>query len=58
MKKSIFWYLTLCALLIIASVNGWNVWYRIAVGANALVVLLDAVRKTRALVKGTKEAKQ
>lgn len=58
MKNSIFWYLTLCALLIIASVNGWNVWYRIAVGANALVVLLDVARKTRAHVKGAKEANQ
>ena len=52
MKKSFFWYLTLCALLIIASVNGWSVWYRIAIGANALVVLLDVVRKIRALSKG------
>lgn len=58
MKNSIFWYLTLCALLVIASVNGWSIWYRIAVGANAVVVLLDVVRKTRAHFKGTKEANQ
>lgn len=58
MKNSFFWYLTLCALLIIASVNGWNVWYRIAIGANALVVLLDVVRKTRARVKSSEEVNQ
>ena len=44
MKNSNFWFITLCALLVIASVNGWNLPLRIAVVANALVVLLDVAR--------------
>ena len=45
MKKSFFWYLTLCALLIQASVNGWDVFLGIAVVSNTVVVLMDVVRK-------------
>lgn len=51
MKKSIFWYLTLCAFLVIAGVNGWSAWLRVAVIANAIVVLLDVVRRVREIVK-------
>ena len=49
MKKSFFWYLTLCALLIIASVNGWDVFLGIAVVSNAIVVLMDIARKIHRL---------
>lgn len=45
MKKSIFWYLTLCALLISASVNGWDVFLGIAVMSNAILVIMDVVEK-------------
>lgn len=41
MKKSNFWFLTLCALLVIASVNGWSLPLRVAVAANAVVVLME-----------------
>ena len=51
MKKSNFWFLTLCALLIIAGVNGWSVPLRIAVAANALVVLIDVARRVWPLIK-------
>ena len=47
MKKSIFWYLTLCTLLISASVNGWDVFLGIAVVSNAILVLMDIVEKLR-----------
>ena len=47
MKKSIFWYLTLCALLISASVNGWDVFLGIAVVSNAILVVMDIVEKIR-----------
>ena len=47
MKKSIFWYLTLCALLISASVNGWDVFLGIAVVSNAILVVMDVVEKIR-----------
>ena len=52
MKNSDFWFITLCALLVIGSVTGWNIPLRIAVMANALVVLLDVVKKIKVLKKG------
>ena len=52
MKKSNFWFLTLCTLLVIAGVNGWNLPLSIAVAANALVVLLDVVKQIKTLKKG------
>lgn len=45
MKKSNFWFLTLCVLLVIAGVNGWSIPLRVAVVANAVVVLMEVVRK-------------
>ena len=48
MKYSIFWYISLCALLTIATVSGWNVWYSIAVAVNAILVLFDVVKRVRA----------
>lgn len=45
MKNSNFWYFTLCALLVTASVDGWNTPLSIAATANALVVLLDVAKK-------------
>ena len=55
MKKSNFWFLTLCALLIIASVNGWSIPLRIAVASNALVVLIDVARRVWPLRKHSEE---
>lgn len=55
MKNSGFWFLTLCALLVIAGVYGWSIPLRIAAVANALVVLMDVVRSARALYKNSKE---
>jgi hypothetical protein len=46
-KKSIFWYLTLCTLLISASVNGWDVFLGIAVVSNAILVIMGIVEKIR-----------
>ena len=42
-KKATFWVITLCALLVIAGVNGWSLPLRIAVAANAVVVILEVV---------------
>ncbi len=58
MEKSSFWFLTLCALLVIAGVNGWSIPLRIAAVANALVVLMDVVRSAKALFKNSKVGKQ
>ena len=55
MKNSNFWFLTLCALLVIAGVNGWSIPLRIAAVANALVVLIDVVRSAKVLFKEHKE---
>lgn len=52
MKKLNFWFLTLCALLAIASVNGWSLPLRIAVAANAAVVLLEVARKIHSFKTG------
>ena len=52
MKKSNFWYITLCALLIIASVNGWDVFLGIAVVSNAILVIMDIIRKIHTFKKG------
>jgi hypothetical protein len=48
-KKSNFWFLTLCALLVIGSVNGWDVFLGIAVGSNAIVVLMEVVGRIHGL---------
>jgi len=54
-KNSSFWFLTLCALLAIASVNGWNPYLSIAAIANALVVLMDVTRSAWKLFKNSEE---
>lgn len=46
-----FWTLTLCALLLIASATGWSVSLRVAVIANAAVVLIEVARDAVALYK-------
>ena len=58
MKNSSFWFITLCALLVIAGVNGWSIPLRIAAVANALVVLMDVARSAKALYKNSKEENQ
>lgn len=54
MVKNNFWLLTLCALLLIASATGWNLQIRVAVAANAVVVLLDVARGAVALYKSNR----
>lgn len=49
MVKNDFWLLTLCALLLIASATGWSLPIRVAVAANAVVVIAEVVRDARAL---------
>lgn len=50
MVKNNFWLLTLCTLLLIAGATGWSLPIRVAVAANAVVVIAEVVRGTRALV--------
>ena len=39
-----FWFVTLCALLIAASVLGMSLPLRVAIGANAVLILVFIVR--------------
>ena len=56
MNSKNFWFITLCALLIISSYIGLNVFMRIAIGANAVVILADVIMDIRRLRNGN-EAK-
>ena len=38
-----FWFVTLCALLIAASAFGLSLPLRVAIGANAVLILADVV---------------
>ena len=51
MKKTNFWTLTLCTLLLIAIATGWSLSLRVAVAANAVVVLIEVARDAVALYK-------
>lgn len=55
MKKIDFWFLTLCALLVIAGAYGWSLPLRIAAVSNAAVVLMGVVRSSWALFKNSEE---
>ena len=51
MKNNNFWFISLITLLIIGNSTGWSIYSRIAVAANALVVLLDVVKSATELYK-------
>ncbi len=40
-----FWFISLIVLVVIAVNIGWNIYMRVAVAANAVVVLYSVVRK-------------
>ncbi len=51
-KNNNFWFFTLCLLLVLTSINGWNIYMRIAVVLNAIVVLLSVILKIRSFTNG------
>lgn len=56
-NKNDFWFYSLCVLLIIACANGWNIFMRIAVTVNAVLVLMSSILKIRSFSNGrSKEA--
>lgn len=57
MVKKNFWFITLCALLVISANVGLNVFLRIALFANAVVILIDVVERLRGLRNGSREKK-
>lgn len=52
-----FWFISLCALLVISARVGLDIYMRIAIAANAVVVLADVARQVWRFVNGNKEAK-
>ena len=52
-----FWMISLCALLIIASVIGWNIPIRIAVGANAVLILINVIYNLKGYINQQKSYK-
>lgn len=58
MKNNNFWFISLIALLIIGNSTGWSIYSRIAVAANAMVVLLEVVQTAMHLYKSRKESRE
>ncbi len=50
--KENFWFFSLCALWIMAANTGYNIWTRIALGANAVIVLLGVIQRVRGYYHG------
>lgn len=47
MAKNNFWFISLCVLLLISVCTGLNVYLRIAIGLNAVVILLDIIKRIK-----------
>jgi len=56
MLKKNFWFLTLCVFLLISVNMGLNIPLRVAIAANAVVILIDVAREARRLKNGGNEA--
>ena len=52
MNKNDFWFFTLVAFFTIAVVFGWNIWLKIVVIANSILVLFQVVCQ---IYKGVKK---
>lgn len=52
MRKNDFWVISLIALMVISAVVGLNLPLRIALTANAVVVLIDIVNRIRRIKNG------
>ena len=57
MVEKNFWFITLCALLIISAYIGLNIFLRIAIAANAVVILSEVVMDIRRFSNGRKKEK-
>lgn len=58
MAKRNFWFITLCALLITAAYTGLNIYLRIAIGANAVVILIGIIKQIRGGAFGGRKEKE
>ena len=50
MKNSVFGFVSLCFLLILANVIGMNVFLRIAIALNALIIIVSVIIKVRRML--------
>lgn len=50
-----FWFVTLCFLLIVANNIEMNIFLRIAIGANAILILLDIIKQIRGFRNGRRQ---
>ena len=58
MKKSNdFWFITLCVLLVISARTELDIYLRVAIAANAVVVLTDVARQVWRFINGNKKEK-
>lgn len=53
-----FWFVTLCFFLIIANNTGMNLFLRIAICANAIVILLDIIKQIREIRNGRNQEEE
>lgn len=52
MRKNDFWVISLIALIVISAVVGLNLPLRIALTANAVIVLIDVINRIRRIKNG------
>lgn len=57
MIKDNFWFITLLALFVIFNVSEPNIFLRIALAANAIVVLVDVTLKMMEIINGYRKKK-
>lgn len=53
-----FWFVTLCFFLIVANNTGMNIFLRIAIGANAILILLDVIKQIWRLKNGRNQEEE
>lgn len=53
--KRYFWFISLIALMIIGAISKWNIPVRIAVAANAVIVLINIFERIRNWNNGKEE---
>lgn len=57
MDTNNFWLITLCVLLILSTNIGLSIPLRIAIGANAVAILIDVRKGTRRLYNARRKEK-
>lgn len=53
--KRHFWFISLIALMVVGAISNWNIPVRIAVAANAVIVLISVFAQIRSWRNGKEE---